>query len=253
VDYYRSGSTSQKTTETGKNKIKLTKLSANREYNVYVTPYRKSASGFVAVDENNYTSKFNIPVLPSKAKKASVTKFWSSLGKVNLKTTKLECADGYEYALYTAYGKKAKKIATVSSTSYASADIRNAKLKTAAVFKVKVRAYITIGGKKVYGAWSDWSYISPSQEVTLQKSEESIHASWTKVKGADRYLVYISTDKDSGYKKCVVTSKTSCKITKYGNKKIKSGTRYYVYVVPQVKVSGVYKSAAKRDVVTEVE
>jgi hypothetical protein len=221
---------------------------------VYVTPYRKSSSGFVAIDENLYTSKFNIPVKPSKAGKATVTKYWQSLGKVNLKTKKIECADGYQYALYTAYSDTDKKITTATSTSYTSADLKSAKLKTSAVFKVRVRAYITVAGKKVYGAWSDWTYISAPKQVTLKKSSgSSIHATWTGVKGADRYVVYISTDKTSGYKKCFVTRKTSCDIRSYGKASIKEGTKYYVYVIPQVKVNGVYLSTSKKDAIAEVK
>jgi hypothetical protein len=253
VDYYPSGSTKQSTKKVSKNQVKLTKLTANKEYNVYVTPYRKSASGFIAVDETLYTSRFNIPVKPSKAGKAKVTKFWQSLGKVNLKTKKIECADGYQYALYTAYGDTSAKITTVTSTSYSSADIKNVKLKTSGVFKVRVRAYITIEGKKVYGAWSDWNYISAPVQVSLKRSGSTISAGWTKVKGADRYAVYISTDRDSGYKKCFVTTKTSCAISSYGKASIKSGTKYYVYVVPQVKVDGVYRSVAGKDAVAEVK
>jgi hypothetical protein len=172
---------------------------------------------------------------------------------VNLKTAQIECADGYQYALYTTAGDTAKKITTASTTSYASADIKSAKLKTSAVFQVRVRAYITIGGKKVYGAWSDWSYISEPGQVSLQKGDGVVQAKWTKVKGADRYVVYISTDKESGYKKCVVTKKTSCSIRAYGKKNIKAGTKYYVYVVPQVKVDGVYKSTTKRGNIAEVK
>jgi hypothetical protein len=253
VDYYQSGSTKQSTKKVSTNQVKLTKLTKNKEYNVYVTPYRKSSSGFVAIDETLYTSRFNIPVKPSKAGKATVTKYWQSLGKVNLKTKKIECAEGYQYALYTAYSDTDTKITTAASTSYTSADLKSAKLKTSAVFKVRVRAYITVAGKKVYGAWSDWTYISAPQKVTLKKSGGTIHASYKSVKGADRYVVYISTDRESGYKKCFVTPKTSCDIRSYGKASIKTRTKYYVYVIPQVKVDGVYQSTSKRDAIAEVK
>lgn len=253
VDYYCAGSNKQTTKNVSKNSIKLTKLTANKEYHIYVTPYKKSASGFVACDETNYTCKYNIPVLPSKAEKPTVEKYWKSLGKVNLSTKKIACADGYQYQLYTAYQEKDTKITSASSTSYSSAVIKNAKLKNSSVFKVRVRAYITVADKKVYGDWSDWTYTSAPQKVTLSKNGQNIKASWSKVKGADRYAVYISKDKESGYKKCFVTTKTSCDISSFGKRKLKKNTKYYVYVIPQVKVSDTYVSTGKRDTVAEIK
>jgi hypothetical protein len=251
VDYYRAGSTKKTTKNITKNQITLTKLTKNSEYNLYVTPYRKSASGFVAVDETIYTAGYNIPVRPSKAGKATVTKLWQSIGKVNLKTKKIACADGYQYVLYSV--SSGKKIASGSSTGYSSADIKSAKLKKSAVCKVRVRAYVTVKGKKVYGAWSGWTYICASGQVTLTRSKTGIHASWSKVTGADRYVVYISTDKDSGYRKCLVTAKTSCDIKSYGKANIETDKKYYVYVIPQVKVSGRYVSVSKKDAVAEIK
>jgi hypothetical protein len=253
VDYYCAGSKKKTTKQVTENQIKLTGLAKNSEYNIYVTPYKKSASGFIAMDEENYTSLYNIPVKPSKAGNATVAKFWKSLGKVNLKTKKIACADGYQYVLYTAYSDTDQKIATASSSAYSSADIKSTKLRKSAVFKVRVRAYITIEDKKVYGEWSDWSYISAPSEVTLSRNKSAIHASWGKVKGADRYLVYISNEKDYGYKKCFVTTKTSCNISSYGNKSLKTEKKYYVYVIPQVKVSGKYVSLTKKDAVAAIK
>jgi hypothetical protein len=253
VDYYCAGSTKKTTKQVTKNQIKLTGLTQNSEYSIYVTPYKKSASGFIAVDEANYTSAYNIPVKPSKAGNATVTKFWQSIGKVILKTKKIACADGYQYVLYSAYSDKDQKIASTSSAAYSSADIKSIKLRKSAVFKVRVRAYITVEEKKVYGAWSDWTYISAPVQVKLSRSEDGIHAGWSKVKGADRYLVYISTDRDINYKKSFVTKKNSCDISSYGKKNIKTGKKYYVYVIPQVKVSGRYVSVTKKDAVAAIK
>jgi hypothetical protein len=110
-----------------------------------------------------------------------------------------------------------------------------------------------VGDKTVYGAWSDWTYISAPKEVTLTRSKSAIHASWGKVTGADRYVVYISPEKNYGYKKCFVTTKTSCNISSYGNKSLKTGKKYYVYVIPQVKVSGKYVPVAKKDAVAAIK
>ncbi|MCI5856861.1 MAG: fibronectin type III domain-containing protein [Agathobacter sp.] len=253
VDYYCAGSTKQIHKSVKKNTIKLTKLKTDKEYHVFVTPYKKSASGFVAVDETNYTAKYNIPVKPGKADKPAVEKYWSSLGKVIAGTNQIACADGYQYQVYTAYKDKDTKIKTAYSTSYSSVAIQSEKLKSANVFKMRVRAYITVAGKKVYGAWSDWTYMTAPQKVTLSRSSNTIKASWSKVNGADRYAVYISKNKTYGYKKCAVTDKTTFQIKKYGKSSIEKNATYYVYVVPQIKAKDVYVSTAKRDAVSEIK
>lgn len=253
IDYYRAGSKTQKSCTVMTNSAKLSGLSKNKEYNIFVTPFCRSANGYEAYDENNYTCVYNVPVKPQKAQKASVNSFWRSIGKVNFSTKKIACADGYQYQLYTDYLDKNKKIATVNSTSYSSAEIKDNALKADAAFKVRVRAYITISGKKVYGAWSDWSYLSTPQKVTLSKENGKIAALWNKVKGADRYVIYVSTQKDYGFKKCVVTGKTSCNITVYGSKKLVKGTKYYAYVVPQKKVGKSYVSLKPNGTISEVK
>ena len=95
--------------------------------------------------------------------------------------------------------------------------------------------------------------MSAPQKVTLSRSANTIKAGWSKVKGADRYVVYISKYKTYGYKKCAVTDKTSFQITKYGKGSIEKNATYYVYVVPQIKVKDVYVSTAKRDAVSEIK
>lgn len=252
VDYYCAGGKEQTTKAVSKNSIQLKKLEAGKEYHLFVTPYKKSDSGFIACDKKNYACKYNIPVLPQKANKPTVKKYWNSLGKVILGTSKLASADGYQYQMYTAYKEKNTKIKTVSSTSYSSTTIESEKLKNASVFKVRVRAYITVEGERIYGNWSDWTYVSPSPRVTLNQTQNAIHASWSKVKGAGRYTVYISTNKYSGYKKCAVTDKNTFLIKKCGKSGIKSNTRYYVYVIPQMEVKDTYVSTSKKDAISEI-
>ena len=46
-----------------------------------------------------------------------------------------------------------------------------------------------------------------------QKFNKGIKVNWDKIKGADRYVVYVSTKKDSGYKKFQTTGKNSTTIT----------------------------------------
>ena len=81
--------------------------------------------------------KASTPKLTSSAKKKLKVKWTKSAGKVT----------GYQIA-YRVKGGKWKYV-TVKSNSKTLA-----KLKSGKTYQVKVRAYKTIGGKKVYGSWS---------------------------------------------------------------------------------------------------
>lgn len=72
---------------------------------------------------------------------------------MNLKWKKVSGAEGYEYA-YNLFWKKGSGIGnyTVKSTDKTSAKIA---LKDYGAVDVRVRAYRTVNGKKVYGAWSN--------------------------------------------------------------------------------------------------
>ena len=83
-----------------------------------------------------------------------------------------------------------------------------------------------------YGAWSDVTYFarSPYSKVNAKASGKSIRLSWNKVSGATNYTVYISSKKNSGYKKVGTIKKTSTTINKYGKSALKSGKTYYVRI-----------------------
>lgn len=124
--------------------------------------------------------------------------------------------------------------------------IKTSALKKHNFYKVKVRAYaLNSKNEKMYGSWSSWKYVSPQPDVTKiknNKSKKGIQISWDKIKGANRYVVYVSTKKDSGYKKFQTTTKTGTVIKKCGKNKLKSGKNYYFYVEPQKKVGNKYVS-----------
>ena len=64
---------------------------------------------------------------------------------------------------------------------------------------------------------------------------------WGKIKGASGYTVYVSTKRNSGYKKVasVKGSKSSVTVKKLKGKKFKSSKTYYVYIVAKKKAGGV--------------
>lgn len=247
VEYSRTDNTKEKTQAyvTG-NKYTANGLDADAEYSFYVTPYRMTSTGFVACDYTNYTAINNVPVKPGKAKNPVINRYWKSLDKINVATGEITCADGYQYELWSASDDKSVKLATKNVTSYSSADIIHAQLGNDRVFKVRVRAYINVNGKKIYGAWSGWTYTANAPEATLSSEAKGVKVSWDKVEGADRYLVYVSAKKNGTYTKCVTTTATTATVTKISGAALKKGSTYYVYILPQKKVAEKYVTVGKK-------
>lgn len=242
IAYAQSGtSTDAKIVYTNATSYTITGLAKNGEYTIYVYPARKSSTGLVALNSSSYAYLYAAPVAPSKASKPVVEYWWNSSSQIQVSTNSISCADGYEYQVYTAYNSKAKKVKTATAKISTSVTIKYKNFKKYQYYKVRVRAYsLTSSGTKAYGSWSSWTYACPSPKVNLKKSGNNLKASWSKVTGAKRYVVYVSNKKDSGYKKFTTTKKTSCTINKYGKKKLSKKNTYYVYVAPQIKVGKKY-------------
>ena len=244
VEYYIDSSKARKcvTTKTG---VTLKKLAKNETYTIYVTAGRRYADGTTTAWSDNDLYKWGIPVKPSKVSGVDVTHYWQNLSEICVENSRIGCADGYQYQLYTAYKDKDSKIKTVT-TSSAYTYIKTSALKKHNFYKVRVRAYaLNSKNEKMYGGWSSWKYVSPQPDVTKaknNKSKKGIQINWDKIKGANRYVVYVSNKKDSGYKKFQTTGKDSTTITKYGKNKLKSGKTYYFYIAPQKKVGNKYVS-----------
>ena len=68
------------------------------------------------------------------------------------------------------------------------------------------------------------------QKQRIIRAKKGIQINWDKIKGANRYVVYVSNKKDSGYKKFQTTTKTGTVIKKCGKSKLKSGKTYYFYI-----------------------
>lgn len=244
--FYRKssqGSQDEKVKYTTGTSITLSKLSKNETYTVYVHPARKTRDGKTIAVGSQYAYLWNRSVTPGKVSGLSCPYYFKSSSQISMRCNSNKAADGYQWELYTSYKKKDTKVKSVySNSNYAY--IKHSALKKHNFYKVRVRPYaVTSSGKKYYGAWSSWKYVSQQPDIKKMKSTSSgIQISWDKIAGADRYTVYVSTKKDSGYKKYCTTTKTSTTVKKYGKSKLKSGRKYYVYVVAQNKVKGKYYS-----------
>ena len=252
VVYSQSGTTNEFTKETTGTSVTLKNLSKDARYTIKVCAGKKYTDG-TGRAWGLGTTKYGVPVKPTKVEGVKVKGYYQNLSKINITNKAKASADGYQYQIYTAYKGQDKETKVKSITvnqnnpgtsNQVSASMKLSALKNHNFYKVRVRAYsLNSKDEKIYGVWSSWKYVSPQPDVTKkQKVNKGIKVNWDKIKGADRYVVYVSTKKDSGYKKFQTTGKNSTTITKYGKNKLKSGKTYYFYVVAQKKVDNKYLS-----------
>lgn len=88
----------------------------------------------------------------SKPKKTSVSKLTTSKKSITVKWKKVSGVTGYQVQYSTNSSFKNAKSATVKGASKTSKKISG--LKKGKKYYVRVRAYKTVNGKKVYGSWS---------------------------------------------------------------------------------------------------
>ena len=196
---------------------------------IYVYPVRSSGSYNAAPSYSKGIYDFNLKLVPTKVQNVHFTYYWSSLKEVVMEFDKTVYSDGYVYELYNYKNKKISSGTASSSSTY----LKN--ITTTQFYKVRVRSYVTVNNKTIYGEWSDYKMFGQQPKVNIKKSGKGVKLSWKKVKGAKSYTVYMSTKQKSGYKKIKTLKKNSLKVTKFKNKKLKKNKKYYVYVVANTK------------------
>ncbi len=119
------------------------KLTCGKKYYYKVAPYKSSTVG---------KKSSAVSAKPSLAKPKSVAATAKGSKTVNVSWKKVSGASGYE--VYRADSKKGtyKKVATIKKGSTVS--YKNKKLKKGTTYYYKVRAYRTVGKKKVYSSYS---------------------------------------------------------------------------------------------------
>ncbi len=187
--------------------------------NVWALPYApKNVAKF---------SKGTLTWLPTKSNKVTV-------GWVNTSKMEYEPA-GYQIVIYNMKGKRLKTYySTVEQVKFNLSKVKNTG------FKVKVRAYIKINGKKVYGTWSSTRTVVPQAKISLKKTATdgntaTVKVSWKKVKNATKYMVYVCSDTSTDATKWKKVATVSSSRTYMYIANCKAGKKVGVYVVPVVK------------------
>lgn len=139
--------------------------------------------------------------------------------------------DGFQVELHQLRTNgKTKKLKTFTTSSYYSyLDMKHSKLFTDAC-RFRVRAYVTIDGKKVYGAWSSYCTYVPQAKTTKLKfiTKSSATLKWKKVNGAASYDIYYKTSSSPSakWKRIKKNVKGTSATVKYSS----SSTYNYYYV-----------------------
>ena len=200
---------------------KITGLDTCTEYTFKVRAY---AEGEVYGD---LSSGVKTTTLPSKVKSLKTEKTSASYIKISWK--KVSGAD--KYIVYIYKGGEWVKYKSTTSTA-----ITIKSLTAGTTYKFRVKAYNSEG--KVYSEFSDTlsagtRVAKASKPKVSSVKTTSLKLSWSKLKGADGYVVYYSTDNKT-WKKIDSTSKTAMTV-----KSLKSKKTYYF------KLRGYSKSTGK--------
>jgi len=139
-------------------------------------------------------------------------------------------------------------------TSYVDQGKGKEYLTTNKKYYYKVRAYILDeNNKKVYGEFSKVVSAKPTlnaPEVSMAQtlSYKSVKITYGKVTGANGYVIYRSTKKDSGFKK--IGTVTKKKTVQFTDKKCKTGIKYYYKVRAFRTVNGKKKYSPYSEVIS---
>lgn len=214
--------------------FKVTGLGASQYGKYFIIACSTTAAGVTGKSRNYITT--TMKTAPGKVSTLSMSNFWPEQNKARYQWTDVQYADGFQFQLLD---KKDKVLHKASQTVcwYDHTPIYKNKF-----VRCRVRAYIKIGDKKVYGSWSPSQWNAYPKKLTAKRTKDGkkLKVTWSKISGISKYEVSVSTSKDSGYKKykSLGSKKTSCSITKCGKKKLKKNKRYYVRIKYVTKEDG---------------
>lgn len=213
-EVYRSDSKNGKYTKVAsvtKNTYTDKKLETNKKFYYKVVAVR---DGQTSANSKVVNSK----AVPAATSSLTITS--EDYNKLVIKWKKVSGADKYVLYRSTSVESGYKKLGTFTTTSYA-----DTKVKGGTPYYYKLVAYRG-SAKGTERVEAGVAVTKATDKITVtNKTATSNKITWNKITGAQKYRVYRSTKKNSGYKAIGKTSKTS-----YTDKTAKVGTRYYYKV-----------------------
>ncbi len=207
---------------------KLTSLESAKTYKFRVRTYIKKSNSVVYGNMSETLAVTTLPETPSSFKAKA-----ESSSKITLSWNKVNGATGYRLFIYD---ETAKKWTGFDSTKKTSLTVDS--LNSAKAYKFRIKAYKTVGEKKIYSdASKTLTVITPPKTPTGFKatsvSGTQATFTWKAVSGASAYRVY----KYDSAKKSYVLADT-VKSTSYTAKALKENTAYKFRVKAVATVSG---------------
>ena len=164
-----------------------------------VVTAKKPGKALITVYNGEISASCSVTVLPKQQTIAGTS---PKKNQLTIKLTKQSGVDGY--VIYRSTSEKGTYRAVKTLQGSKSISYTGKALKGTKPYYYKVRAYKTIDGKRKYGAYSQVCTVRPkAAELTKAKAYGGgkVRLTWKKVSGADGYVVYRSTKKNSGYKR----------------------------------------------------
>ncbi len=152
-------------------------------------------------------------------------------GVVNLSWSKVDGADGY--ILYAYNGSQYYEI-DLTSTKYTHKNIDNGEK-----WNYYLKAYKVVNGEKVYSSATKTLSVTVGEtlnaavDLFATAGNRQIDLSWSKVTGAEGYIVYLFNEDTQEYEPLTVTSKTT-----YSHTGLKNGKAYTYMVAPFKTING---------------
>lgn len=203
-------------------------LKKNTDYTVSYKNNNAIGTATVTITgKGNYTGVKTLTFKINPAKVTSLKPSTSySTANIKMSWTKVKGAAGYEVYRGDTRNGSYKLLKTVTTNA-----CTNSGLKAGSKYYYKVRAYKTVNGKKVYGAYSDAKSMltkpaAPSK-ISLSAGSRQVKISWEKSAGSNGYEVYMSTSKDGTYTKIKTANSSTFSYTKTG---LTKGQKYYFKV-----------------------
>ena len=217
------------------NSIKLVGMNPAKSYKIRVRAYKKS-------DNKKYYGEYsNIIVAKTTPSKVTGLKEYDySVNSVSLMWNKISNECTYRVYMYNSSKKSYEKQGDIKNTYF-----KISNLSPATEYRFKVRAYVTINGKKYFGAYSSVvdTGTSPNKAKGLKinkTTKKSIEIKWDKVKEATGYAIYVYRDSSQSFKLYTTTTNTSVNITGLNSAKF-----YKMYIKAYAKINGkTYYSSA---------
>ena len=193
---------------------------STEDYNVFVKDCPNVTLGYVNYDmiKNQYIDYAVITKSVSKLGKVTGLKHKQKGDDNKLVWSAVDGAGYYKVYHYDEYNKKWVRV-------YCGAETYTSNISGG---KYKVRAVNYDGEKYVYGKYSAEIEINSMYSINLvvpEKTSNSVTLRWSNTVGQTGFQLYYSTNRDSGYKKAVTTTKR-----KYTVKGLEEGKTYYFKV-----------------------